>query len=235
MSDSPVRATRPARNGAVAASAVGLLAARNLAERWLPAHAYVPVNGLLAAVLIGLARRSGSSWDDLGLDRRRSRVALRVGGPVAAAAAGIMALGAAIPRTRMLFDDERVDVDQGGGELLYQTLVRIPVGTAAFEELAFRGVLLALFRRHLSTPSAVAISSALFGLWHIVPSSTTASTNGITGAPAAGLVAGSVALTAVGGVAFCVLRLRGGHLLAPALVHVAINDTGFLLAWWTRT
>lgn len=146
-----------------------------------------------------------------------------------------MALGATRPRTRVLFDDERVEVDRGRGELLYQTLVRIPAGTVAFEEVAFRGVVLSLLRRQASMPTAVALSSALFGLWHITPTLRAASANGITGARRVGLVSGSVVVTAVGGVAFCGARLRGGHLLAPALVHVAINDAGFALAWWARS
>jgi membrane protease YdiL (CAAX protease family) len=48
-------------------------------------------------------------------------------------------------------------------------LLRIPVGTVAWEEIAFRGVLQAALRRVLAEPAAIAVGSAVFGLWHIRP------------------------------------------------------------------
>ena len=213
---------------------VALLAARNLGGLVLPGAAYVPMNVAAGAVLVALARRSGCSWDDLGLDRRHLRRGLIVGGAVASAAVAGMLVGAAWPVTRGLFDDARVPADAGGWERLYQTAIRIPVGTVAFEELAFRGVLLALLCRRLSTGAAVTVDSVLFGLWHIVPTLATANANGIDGLGRVGLVAGSVLVTAVGGAVFCALRARGRHLLAPAILHLGFNDAGYLLAWWVR-
>lgn len=211
-----------------------LLAVRNVAEVRLVDAVYVPTNVALGAVLLALARHWGCSWDELGLDRRHLRRALGVGATAAAVVIAVMAVGAALPATRGLFDDGRVPVDASGAERLYQLLVRIPVGTAAFEELAFRGVLLALLNRHFSGAVAVGIDSALFGLWHIVPSLATARANTIVGVGRLGFVVGAVAITFVGGLLFCAVRKRGGHLLAPALLHVAFNDTGYLLAWWLR-
>lgn len=226
--------TRRARAIDPLPAVVALLGARNLGELVLPDAAYVPMNVAAGAVLVTLARRSGCSWDDLGLDRRHLRRGLIVGGAVASAAVAGMLVGAAWPVTRGLFDDARVPADAGGWERLYQTAIRIPVGTVAFEELAFRGVLLALLCRRLSTGAAVAVDSALFGLWHIVPTLATANANGIAGLGRVGLVAGSVLVTAVGGVVFCALRARGRHLLAPAILHLGFNDAGYLLAWWVR-
>ena len=224
-----------AAGGGAAGWVVTLLAARNLGEVALPGPAYVPANVVTGAVLVALARRGGCSWDDLGLDRRRVRRGLAVGAAAAGAAVVGMVAAAALPLTRGLFDDERVPAQASGWERLYQLGLRIPVGTAAFEELAFRGVLLTLLRQRLSPRAAVAVDSALFGLWHIVPTLATARTNGIVGTGRVGLVIGSVLLTAAGGVVFCALRLRGRHLLAPALLHVAFNDTGYALAWWLRS
>ena len=213
---------------------VALLAARNLGEVLLPGPAYVPTNVALGTFLVALARRDGCSWEDLGLDRRHLRRGLIVGGAAASAAVAGMLVGAASPVTRGLFDDARVPADAGGWERLYQTAIRIPVGTVAFEELAFRGVLLALLCRRLPTTAAMAVNSALFGLWHIVPTLATARVNGIAGAGRVGLVIGSVLTTAVGGMVFCALRARGRHLLAPAILHLGFNDAGYLLAWWVR-
>ncbi len=228
----PRDARRPAARAA--GVVVALLAVRNVGEVPLPDPAYVPTNLATGALLVALARRGGCSWQDLGLGGRHVRRGLAYGGAAASAVAAVMLLGAALPLTRGLFDDERVRAHAGGGELLYQTAYRIPLGTVAFEELAFRGVLLALLRRRLSLWAAVAVDSALFGLWHIRPTLAAARANEIVGTGRVGLVIGSVLLTAAGGVVFCALRLRGRHLLAPALAHLAFNDVGYLLAWWLR-
>ncbi len=212
---------------------LALLAARNLVEVRLPDAAYVPTNVALGAVLLAACRRRGLSWQDLGLDRQHLRPGLTVGTKAASAAAVVMALGVALPTTRGFFDDARIPGEASGGERLYQTVVRIPVGTVAFEEVAFRGVLLALLCRRMSSGRAVLVNSALFGLWHIVPTFGTARANEITGSSRLGLVIGSVLVTAVGGVVFCALRQRAGHVLAPGILHLALNDTGYLLAWLT--
>jgi membrane protease YdiL (CAAX protease family) len=146
-----------------------------------------------------------------------------------------MLLAAALPMTRGFFDDARVPARADGWERLYQILIRIPVGTVVFEELAFRAVLLALLCQRLSLKAAVALDCALFGLWHIVPTLSTATANGMEGLARLGLVAGSVVATAAGGVLFCALRFRGRHVLAPAMLHVAFNDLGYVLAWWVRS
>ena len=214
---------------------VALLTARNIVEARLPPPAYVPVNVSLAALLVGLARRSGVSWDELGLARRHAGRSARFGVAFSAIATAAMAAGAALPRLRRVYDDERVNVRAGGRELAYQTMLRIPLGTVALEEVAFRGVLLASLSRDRLPRRAVALDSVLFGLWHVVPTFETARINRVGGARRVGLVAGSVVGTAVGGWLFCVLRVRSGHVLAPALLHLAINDTGYLLSWWVRS
>ena len=228
------RSARWSAGGGAAGWVVALLTARNLGEAVLPGVAYVPTNVATAAALVALARRGGASWADLGLERRHVRGGLAAGAAAASVAVVGMVVGAALPSTRALFDDERVPAEASGWERVYQLGLRIPLGTAAFEELAFRGALLALLRQRLSLRAAVAVDSAVFGLWHIVPTLATARTNDIVGAGRVGLVIGSVLLTAAGGVVFCALRLRGGHLVAPVLLHVAFNDTGYALAWWLR-
>jgi uncharacterized protein len=208
---------------------------RNVGEVVLPAVAYVPTNVAVGAVLLVVARRSGASWEDLGLGGRHLRRGLTVGAVAGSAAIVAMLLAAALPMTRGLFDDARVPANAPVWERLYQTVIRIPVGTVVFEELAFRGVLLAVLCRRLRLPAAVGVDSALFGLWHIVPTLSTATANDIEGLARVGLVAGSVLITAVGGAVFCALRVRGCHVLAPAMLHLAFNDVGYLLAWWVRS
>lgn len=214
---------------------VGLLAVRNVGGRLLPDAAYVPTNALLAGVLILVARRSDCSWEDLGLDRRHLRRGLAVGAASAAAAISVLSIGAALPATRGFFEDERVDVEAGAGELAYQLLLRIPVGTVLFEEVAFRGVLLVLLLRRFGVRGAVLFGSALFGLWHIVPTLSATSTNDIEGLARAAAVVGAVVVTTLGGMIFSALRLQAGHLLAPVLAHLAINDASYALSWLVQS
>ena len=215
-------------------SVLALLGARNLAELALPGAAYVPTNVAVAAALLRTARRSGASWDELGLNRDHLDRGLVLGVAGASGAVTSMLVAAAAPRTKRLFDDERVPRDAHAWERLYQTVIRIPVGTVVFEELAFRGVLLALLRRRLRPPAAVAVDSALFGLWHIVPTVATAKVNGIVGIPRLALVSGSVLATTAGGAVLCALRMRARHVVAPALLHLGFNDAGYLLAGRVR-
>ena len=82
-----------------------------------------------------------------------------------------------------------------------------------------------------------AVSSALFGLWHVLPSLGLAGDNEAIGstvgkgsAGQAVSVLGTVAFTGLAGVVFCELRRRSGSLLAPAGLHWATNGLGVLAA-----
>jgi hypothetical protein len=119
------------------------------------------------AVLVAV-RVGGCDARDLGLDREQLGHGLRLGAAAAALFALVLAVGAVLPATRDLFADRRVD-PHSVTLLLYHTLVRIPLGTVVLEETLFRGVLLGLALRRWSPPAAVAYSSVLFGLWHLLP------------------------------------------------------------------
>lgn len=208
------------------AAAVVLLSVHNVVgNEVLPDAAYVPVNLVTGAALVGLAMLAGSSVAALGLDRPDAASGLRWGAAIAALVAGTIVLGVLFPPTRHLIEDERVAGLSGGG-LAYQSLVRIPLGTALFEELAFRGVLLALLLRVTSTVPAVMTSSALFGLWHILPTISALRVNELAGGTVAraAAVGGAVIVTGVAGALLCWLRLHTGSLVAPVLVHVATNS-----------
>jgi uncharacterized protein len=209
----------------VVGAAVVLAVHNVLGNEVLPGASYVPVNLATGALLAALALLSGASLADLGLSRTDAPRGLVVGAAVALLVAGALVIGMATPATRDLFDDERVAGLDGGG-LAYQGLVRIPLGTAVFEELAFRGVLLALLLRVASTVTAVATSSALFGLWHILPTLSALRINDLHAGPAgrAAAVGGAVVVTGIGGAILCWLRLRTGSLVAPVVVHTATNS-----------
>jgi membrane protease YdiL (CAAX protease family) len=121
--------------------------------------------------------------------------------------------------------------------LLYVTLVRIPLGTVALEETLFRGVLLGLGRRCWRPGPAVAWSSLLFGLWHVLPARGLPGFSPVVAGAAHGTprhllaITLGVAGTALAGVLLCWLRLRARSLLAPVMVHLATNSLAYATAW----
>lgn len=212
---------------------VGILGLRNVAgDHVVPASLYVPINLGLTAVVALVAGRTGISTSDLGLSRSSARKGLWIGFAGALIVAVTLAVAAAVPRTRPLFGDQRASSVDGGADLAYHTLVRIPLGTVVLEEFAFRGALLSMLARRRSITVAVVVSSALFGLWHIRPTLSALEANDLA-SDAVGrfaAVSGAVAFTAFAGAAFCVLRLASGSLLAPMLVHAATNSVSLLIA-----
>jgi membrane protease YdiL (CAAX protease family) len=206
--------------------AVALTAAYNVVlNRHLPDATHLPANLAASGLLVLLARQAGLDLDDLGLAPEAAAPGARAGLVVAAGSVGIVAAGAAFPPTRRFFVDEKVR-DHSMAELTYHTLLRIPIATALGEELAFRAALLGLFGRGRSPRVAVAITSGLFGLWHILP--TVASLGPRRGR--AGLVAGVVATTAGAGVGFAALRLRSRSVLAPVVAHAVLNVAALVAA-----
>lgn len=215
------------------ALAVAALALHNaLGNEVVPDAAYVPTNVVTGAVLVGFALLAGASLSDLGLGRASASTGLQWGVAIAVVVAIGITVAAVLPFTRGLFHDERV-AGIAGPELAYEALLRIPVGTALFEELAFRGVLLALLLRVTSTVPAVAVSSALFGLWHILPTISGLRANELAEGVAAtiGAVGGAVVVTAIGGALFCALRLHTGSLIGPVLAHTATNSFAIVAAF----
>jgi membrane protease YdiL (CAAX protease family) len=93
----------------------------------------------------------------------------------------------------------------------------------------FRGVLLALGQRSRSNTWAVATSSALFGLWHVVPTleSLARNADGPAGQRVAASTAAVVAATAGAGAAFAALRLLSGSVVAPVIAHATLNMVTF--------
>jgi membrane protease YdiL (CAAX protease family) len=196
----------------------------------IPDAVHVPSNLSLGAVLAWLALRAGATPGVLGLGRDRLRHGLALGAAVGAAVALAVALLLAFPAGREALGDDRF-VPVGTGEALVEVLVRIPLATALGEEVIFRAVLLGLLLRRFAVGRAVLLSALVFGLWHIAP--TLVEGEGANAEPAAafGAVAGAVAATIGAGVAFAWLRLRSGSILAPVLVHWAINGSAYLAGW----
>jgi membrane protease YdiL (CAAX protease family) len=196
---------------------------------------YIPFNLAILGVAIAIARHAGVTWVDMGMWRERYRQGIQLGLLVMAAIGVIMLVGVAIPSTREFFIDDRV-IGESTGVIMFNAFVRIPIATAFYEEMLFRGVLFGMFARKWAPLWAGLASSALFGLWHILPTLDTLETNpagemfdGALGIAVAALAA--VASTAFVGLGFLWLRLRANSTLAPVLAHIATNSFALLAAW----
>ena len=229
-------ATPSSRGGAAAlelGAAAAVLGYGVLVNRVVPNELYVPVNLAAAGAAVAAAHALGASWRDLGLARDRMTAGLRLGGLTRLPIAAVVALGLAIPWTREFFRDPTI-VDASTAEAVYTLLLRIPFGTALAEELIFRGALLGLFLQRHRPWVAVALSSAVFGLWHVLPTLSSLDTNPGAAATAGSVLlqAGAVALvvlaTGFAGAFFSWLRLRSGSILAPWLTHTGLNSIGYL-------
>lgn len=204
-----------------------------LPDRW-----YLPAAlGSLAAVLVVMSLA--------GLTAEQTRVspaALARGVPVAlgltAAVALVFAAMTATRAGRRALADDSV-TKLSGRTVAWRALVVVPLGTVVPEEVAFRGVLLALLERQTSVVWAVIGSSLLFGLWHVLSSIGRVGDNALARHHLGdGLLAeafwigGSVLSTAVAGLAFATLTVWTNSLLPALALHWAINGFGYLAGWY---
>ncbi|MGH8937501.1 MAG: lysostaphin resistance A-like protein [Acidimicrobiia bacterium] len=209
-----------------------LLNALSLQERRL----YLPVNLAGAAVLVLIGRARGLSWEALGLGAGGIGLGLALGGVIAVLIAGGLAMAWAVPGLHGLLHDRRMaQVD--ARELAYRALLRIPLGTALAEEVAFRGVLFGVWAAHQPEATALAGSSLAFGLWHIVPTLTLLRVNRIgrtTEHRVVGVAIG-VAATTLAGAGLGYLRILTGGIVGPVVVHASVNSLGAVAAFIVQT
>jgi membrane protease YdiL (CAAX protease family) len=220
------------RDAGFALAACAVLAAYNNVtglnsghERW-----YVRLNAGATGTALAAAALSGLTPTDLGIGRGRWLPG-RLGRGLAAGAGTCWLLIAAVPATRPLLGDQRA-AGLSGRDVAYQALIRIPIGTALWEETAFRSVLQAALSRVLPGTAAIAVTSGVFGAWHIRPTLQALRANGLAGdrrRAIAGTFAGCAA-TAAGGALLSWLRARSGRLADTLLLHAAVNSGGLIAA-----
>lgn len=214
------------------AAIVGWITALNLVVAfWLDGGAAQLSLTLGALAAVAIARVRHYTWADLGLLRDRAPAGLRLGLVVSAIIVAGVTVAALIPAGRAAFEDNRF-VGLSSGEVIFEVALRIPLVTALGEELLFRGVLLAVLLSGLRTRWAVLWSAIAFGLWHVATTigdlDDNAATDDLSAWQSAASVGGVVAVTAVVGAGFVWLRRRSDSLVAPWLVHTAINASTFL-------
>jgi len=215
---------------------LAVIVSANTAHRVLAPRRRIGSNLAAAGTAVGLARRGGVEWAAMGLAPRRALWSGLAWGAVASATAvAAVAALAASPPTRRWFADDRVGrLDRSA--TVFELGVRIPLETALGEELMFRGALLGTGLRRRPPVAAAIVSSAAFGVWHVLPTldglerSSPASHGGDRPSARAGAVAGAVAATTGAGLVLAWLRLRSGSIVAPTLAHAALNASAFTAA-----
>lgn len=216
-----------------------LVVANIVANSALDSWAIVLGNVTVSALLIRIARSGGVTLAGIGIDRDSVVRGWQIGRWFVLATLATFALGVASPWTRDLFEDQRVRT-MDWSAILWHALVAVPFGTVLLEEVAFRGVLPALFaRRHPPWRSYLA-SSLLFGAWHVLPAWEIYKVNPAlrdvlhgTAGRAVAVTLGVASTTAIG-VLWCWLRYRSRSLVTTMIAHAATNSLGYVfsyLAW----
>lgn len=181
----------------------------------------VALNVAATGALVAGGVAAGLSLGEMGLGADGLGRGLVWGLALAPIAPLVLGLALVVPGGVRLLRDVRL-AELSPDELWFRLLVRIPLATALFEEVAFRGVLLGMLGE---TPGGVALSSVVFGLWHVGPAWVRSAANHPDAHWATRLpeISGTIVATTAGGVLFALLRLHTGGLAAPAIVHASVN------------
>jgi membrane protease YdiL (CAAX protease family) len=216
---------------------VALLAVANvMSNSVLPSAWYVPWN-LLVAVCVAILGVQCVSLAEAGFAEWRRGAAFGV--VLMTATAVVMLVAVAMPAFHDLYRDRRVD--EGLGSMLYQVAIRIPLGTAVLEEVAFRAVLPALLAVRFGVMRGCVAASVLFGLWHVLPSLSLNKVNPVatdvfgtgTGGQIVAVVFAVIG-TMVAGLWLCWIRYRARSILATVLAHIGSNSIGYTIAWFVN-
>ncbi len=191
---------------------------------------------LMVALLAWALGRARLTIEDLGLDPRNARGSALFG--------LFLSVLAAIPPIAFitlapLFNGGPVEAPEitqrSGASLAYFLLFRQPVGTALFEEVAFRGVLYGVWRRVRGDGSALVATAVTFSLWHVVITSRTVVESAVVSSPpgvAAGVLV-SLAGLFVGGLIFAYLRWHTQSIAAAVVAHWLIVALMTVAVWAT--
>jgi uncharacterized protein len=202
-----------------------LLIAYNNLSPWRSGIEYVIANVAMATAAAGLVTwSSGLTLEDIGVRGNRWRFVFYVFLAAVVVTAPLYLL-ASFDATAHLVADERA-AHLSSGEVAFHMLVRIPLGTALAEELAFRGALYGVLRKSGTVVYATVASSLAFGLWHIRPAlaSIRANSPDASELTTAVLVLAAVTVTGLAGALFCWMREKGGGIGAPWVFHATLNS-----------
>jgi membrane protease YdiL (CAAX protease family) len=180
--------------------------------------------GLLVCYLIAKIKPA-----DIGLAKSSLKSGFKYGGLAMLAIAAVTFFIFLIDK--QAFKDPRYHHNLGTA--LYSVVILLPLKTVIFEELAFRGIGLALlYKIKANHWFASIVSSLAFGLWH-VSSSVSINKYNLGGGliiPKPLVVLSAVIATSIAGLILCELRWRSKSLLAPIMAHWSVNAFAIILA-----
>jgi membrane protease YdiL (CAAX protease family) len=118
--------------------------------------------------------------------------------------------------------------------LVSRLLIRIPLGTAIFEEMLFRGIFLGLLLKELRPQGALLSSSLMFGVWHIVPALKVMFRNfGVSSVlPGTGMFILGILGAVIAGYFFGWVRIRTNNIIGPVIAHLLINDIALVAIYF---
>jgi membrane protease YdiL (CAAX protease family) len=212
---------RPLPGGAVAVFAMLLVVYGNaVALPHLPEWVVFLLNLGVGILVVLAAGRFGYSVTEIGL----STDAWRRGWKPGVAISALILLGVAIAAGLHLVSADPAVQGMPFSILAWQVLIRIPIGTALFEETMFRGVLYTAGQRSWGGRGAVLGSSVAFALWHVIAEMHRQERQGYNwGSDAATAAIPVLVFLFFVGVVLCCLRRRTGGVFAPMIVHWAAN------------
>jgi len=189
--------------------------------------------GLLSLLLLW-ARRAGFALAELGLVGAQARASalwgIALGLVLALPPVAFMALAPLVTGEPVQAGEIN---DLSGSDMAFRLAFRIPVGTALFEEVAFRGLLYASWLRATDLRRTVLGTGVVFALWHVVITfKSVMESEVVEAAPliALGYLASLLGLF-VGGAAFALLRWRTGGVAAPFFFHWIVVALMTLTVW----
>ncbi|HXH83150.1 MAG TPA: CPBP family intramembrane glutamic endopeptidase [Candidatus Tectomicrobia bacterium] len=234
--------TRGSRRSAIvdaSVAAAALLAYNNVLSLVIgpgdgPGALRVWTNAALLVLMLTAARARGYGLDELGLRPSRLLRGFTLG---FAAGLALAVVPVAFIALAPLVTGEPVEnegiTSLSGPELALRLGVRVPIGTALFEEAVFRGVLYAMALRAGGERAALVGTALVFALWHTAITSMTVAESGVVDARA--LVALGVALSLAGlfagGVIFAWLRWRTGSIGAAVGLHWSVVSAMTIAVW----
>lgn len=190
--------------------------------------------GLMALLLLWAFRAARLTASEVGLDVRSVLGSALVG--------LVLSLVAAVPPVAFLalaplFNGGPVEApditERSGPALAYFLAFRQPVGTALFEEVAFRGALYGAWLRVGGDRAAILATATVFAAWHLGIASRTVAESGVVDQPllvALGVLV-SLAGLVVGGLIFGYLRWRTGSIAAAVVAHWLIVAAMTITVW----
>lgn len=218
--------------GAMAGVVLAMLGFQALTRKVEGQH-YVSAALITTAGLIVIGWKHGVTLTELGLGRSTWLTGLIWSVGIIVTVGIVIGIAGGIPRMQKYFADDRVS-EADGVLTSRRVLLDIPFGTVLVEEFAFRGLLLALMTAQWGVVWAVAITSLLFGLWHIGPALEMHSAHQEATGHVLVTVGSTVLFTGLSGVGFAVLRIFTGSLFPPSALHWAANGTGVVVGFFVN-